>query len=92
MGETWSKEVAAKDNSVADEVAALAQTKVTDLTQEELQKELATFSVENRRKLQAALIALDALDCQQLVDSGAGDLVFSQFSNTGHRKESMLLR
>ena len=57
---------------MADEVAALAQTKVTDLTQEELQKELATFSVENRRKLQAALTALD---CQQLVDSGAGDLV-----------------
>ena len=48
------------------------QTKVTDLIQEEQQKELATFSVENRRKLQAALIALD---CQQLVDSGAGDLV-----------------
>ena len=55
------------------------QTRVTGLTQEALQEELATFSAANRRKLQAALTALDALDCQQLVgsllDSGAGDLV-----------------
>ena len=54
---------------MADEVAALAQTKVTDLTQEELQKELATFSVENRRKLQAALTALDALDQETALDA-----------------------